>query len=263
MTTHAARIADYEIIELELLATNCSFYVAVPPARLGLTVDRVVLKLIDNSGIAFERFGRELRAFAAVASPYLVKLYDAGQQDNQLFYSMEWCPLGSLANEDVSRATVLRAVASAARAAHALHDAGMAHRDIQPRNVLVVENGGKLRDLGMVRVSDPQSSMSTMPAEDALEFVDPALITGAVPSRATDLYALGSTLHTALCRRSMFAGMPHDPLAAIRHVLRHDPQVDPAIDSDVATIIARCIDSQLTERYATTADLADALEALS
>lgn len=264
MTTQLTSIADYEIVDTESKASNGWFYLAVPPARLGLSADRVVLKVIDNAGIAFDRFGRELRAFSAVPSSNLVRLYDAGQQDNRLFYSMEWCPMGSLAANPAPIAVpvALCAVAGAARAAHALHEAGITHRDIQPRNVLITEGSGKLRDLGLARMADPQASMSTMPAEEAIEFVDPALIKGEPPSRATDLYALGATLHRALSGRPLFAELPHDALAAIRHVLRHEPKVDASIDDRIALVIERCIDAETKERYASAAELADALEAL-
>jgi serine/threonine protein kinase len=45
----------------------------------------------------FRRAHRELAAFAAVSSPYLVSLYDAGRQGEQMYYSMEYLPGGSLA----------------------------------------------------------------------------------------------------------------------------------------------------------------------
>lgn len=263
MSSHPQRIADYEIIEVEGPATNGWFYLAIPPARLGLTAERVVVKVIDSSGIGLERFGRELRAFAEIASPHLVQLYDAGQQDNQLFYAMEWCPLGSLAHQTFSKPAVIRAVAGAARAAHALHEAGVAHRDIEPRNVLVTDGGGKLRDLGLVRAADPHASMSMMPSADAVEFIDPWLMKGESPSRASDLYALGATLHFALCGRSLFGDLPGDPLGAIRHVLRSAPHVDAAVDAELAPIIGRCVDQNQSERFSSTAELADALEALS
>ena len=94
----------------------------------------------------FRRATKELRAFAAVRSPYLVSLYDAGQQDGVFYYAMEYCPLGSLAApvQQMSRAEVFRAVEHAALAVHALHEAGIVHRDIKPANVLLYDGGAKL-----------------------------------------------------------------------------------------------------------------------
>ena len=90
--------ADYEIEGVLSEGNHGRFLLAVPPARLGLDVDRVVLKLIEGrtDEESFRRFSRELQMFAAVRSPYLVRLFDAGQQDGTFFYSTEHFPLGSL-----------------------------------------------------------------------------------------------------------------------------------------------------------------------
>ena len=42
----------------------------------------------------FRRATRELSAFAAVQSPHLVALYDAGQQGEAFYYAMEYLPDG-------------------------------------------------------------------------------------------------------------------------------------------------------------------------
>ena len=87
---------------------------------------------------AYRRGTRELRAFAAVDSPYLARVYDAVLEDNFL-YAMEYFPLGSLAApaRPLTRDEVLRAVEHAARAVHALHEAGLAHGDVKPGNVML------------------------------------------------------------------------------------------------------------------------------
>ena len=73
------------------------FYLAHPPARLGIADEYVAVKVFAGqySEDAYRRGTRELRAFAAVESPYLVRVYDAVLEDNFL-YAMEYFPLGSL-----------------------------------------------------------------------------------------------------------------------------------------------------------------------
>jgi serine/threonine protein kinase len=118
------------------------YYLARPPARLELAEEFVALKVFgDRVGeLAYERGVRELRAFAAVRSPYLVTVYDAVLEDT-FAYAMQYFPLGSLSApaRPLARAEVHRALENAARAAHALHEAGMAHSDIKPANVLLTE----------------------------------------------------------------------------------------------------------------------------
>src|SRR6185437_7377668 len=116
-----------------------------------------------SSQDTFRRATRELAAFAAVSSPDLVTLFDAGQQGDELYYSMEYFPGGSLAapQQPPPREVVLSAMAGAARAAHALHEAGLAHNDIKPGNVMLpADGGGKLADLGLSRVLTPGMTVS-------------------------------------------------------------------------------------------------------
>lgn len=95
---------------------------------------------------------RELRAFAAVDSPHLVRVYDAVLADS-FALACEYLPLGSLAQPacPLTRAEVLAAVRHAALAAHALHEAGLVHGDIKPANILLTPEGAKLTDLGLAR----------------------------------------------------------------------------------------------------------------
>ena len=144
-------LADFRVVRLIGEGNHGRFYLAHPPARLGIDDEFVAVKVFAGqcSEDAYRRGTRELRAFAAVDSPYLARVYDAVLEDNFL-YAMEYFPLGSLAApaRPLTRDEVLRAVEHAARAVHALHEAGMAHGDVKPGNVMLHDDGGKLSDLG-------------------------------------------------------------------------------------------------------------------
>ena len=141
-------------------------------------------------------------------------------EDNFL-YAMEYFPLGSLAApaRPLTRDEVLRAVEHAARAVHALHEAGLAHGDVKPGNVMLHEDGGKLSDLGLARVFTAGAALTGMAPETSVEFLDPSLLLGEPPSRATDVWALGATLHRALSGKGLYGELPErQPLLAIRRV---------------------------------------------
>ena len=149
---------------------------------------------------AFRRATRELRLFASVKSPFLVALYDAGQEGGRFFYAAEYLPLGSLASpaKPLDRGQTLRAVADAARAAHVLHEAGIAHRSIKPANILITETGGKLSDLGLAQVLAPGMTVTGMGPIGSVEYIDPAILSGERAGRPSDLWSLGVTLHRAI-----------------------------------------------------------------
>ncbi len=84
-----------------------------------------------------------------------------------------------------------------ARAAAALHRAGIIHRDIKPDNVILEGEGSlKLIDLGVVRVP----GLEDFPPEDipgTAAYMAPEMFAGEPGNEATDIYALGVTMFRA------------------------------------------------------------------
>ncbi len=247
-----AAIADYVIVRQLGEGNHGCYYLARPPARLELSEEFVALKVFGDrvSELAYDRGVRELRAFAAVRSPYLVTVYDAVLEDT-FAYAMQYFPLGSLAApaRPLARTQVYRALEHAARAAHALHEAGMAHSDIKPANVLLAEGGeddgeigGRLSDLGLARFLAPGTTLTSMGRASSVEYLDPDVIGGARPSRRTEIWALGATVHRALAGTGLYGELPDaQPLLAIRKVLGAQPRVDPALRPEEAELVRLCL----------------------
>jgi eukaryotic-like serine/threonine-protein kinase len=268
-----AAVADYVVVRQLGEGNHGRYYLARPPARLELAEEFVALKVFgDRVGeLAYERGVRELRAFAAVRSPYLVTVYDAVLEDT-FAYAMQYFPLGSLSApaRPLARAEVHRALENAARAAHALHEAGMAHSDIKPANVLLTESsdgstagiGGRLSDLGLARFLAPGATLTSMGRASSVEYVDPDVIGGARPSRRTEIWALGATVHRALAGTGLYGELPDaQPLLAIRKVLGAQPQIDPALRPDEAELVRLCLAPD-DGRLRTAEAVADRLAAL-
>jgi len=240
-------IADYELIESLGYGSYGQFFLARKPSRLPVDVEFVAVKVFAGTSTAdvFRRATRELKAFAAVRSPYIVTLYDAGRHDGVIYYSMEYLPGGSLAKPaaPVIMAAAARAVRDAALGAAGMHAVGLAHRDIKPGNILLGDGVAKLSDLGLAHVMLPGVSLTGMGSIASIEYTDPALLQGAPANQATDVWSLGVTLHRVLSGQSIYgADLPTDDgLLALRKALVTEPQITSGLPADAADLIAACI----------------------
>ncbi|HRE01918.1 MAG TPA: serine/threonine-protein kinase [Ilumatobacteraceae bacterium] len=259
-------IADYTDVRALDEGGHGRFFLAKAPPRLGVDGD-VVVKIVPGSSEAgFRRFTRELRLFARIDSPHLVRLYDAGQHEDSFFYSMEWCSRGTLESprEPLDRAAKLKALAGIARAAHALHESGIAHRDIRPGNILLrVDGSACLGDLGLAQLGS--GSVTSMAPIASVGFVDPKLILGDTAGRASDIYSIGAVLHWALTGETLHPGLDtSDPMMAVRSVLRGRVVVRrDLLSAAEADVVESCTADEITVRPPTAANVADLIDSLA
>ncbi len=239
-------IADYELIRSLGWGNHGQFFLAHKPPRLPVDAEFVAVKVFAGTTTAdiFRRATRELKAFVAVPSPHIVSLYDAGQHDGVLYYSMEYIAGGSLADpsQPLSQDDAITAVRDAATAVATLHAAGLVHRDIKPGNILLHEHGGKLSDLGLAHVIAPGLTVTGIGPLASLEYTDPALLLGVQATPATDVYSLGVTLHRVITGRCIFGeDLPADDgLLALRRVMSATTALSPGLPPSVADLIRSC-----------------------
>ena len=241
-------IADYELVKSLGYGSHGQFFLARKPPRLPVDAEYVAVKVFAGTSTAdtFRRATRELRAFAAVTSPYIVTLYDAGRHDGVIYYSMEYLSGGSLASpaSEVPLPDAVRAVRDAARGVAAMHSVGLAHRAIKPANILLSEGGvAKLSDLGLAHVMQPGVTLTGMGPVTSIEYVDPGLLQGAAATQETDVWSLGVTLHRVLTGLSIYGtDLPTDDgLLALRKALVTEPCISDSLPASVADLIAASI----------------------
>lgn len=265
MITH---VADYEVVRSLGSGAQGESFLAVAPARLALDGDRVVVKLLSHTADdeVFKRVTSELRFVASVSSPHLVRLYDVGHQAGLVYYAEEFCEGGSLANptRPLDRAAVLRVLAGAARGAHALHEAGAAHRAIKPANVMIdAEGEGRLGDPGLSGVVSPGQTTTGGDRVISLEFIEPGVLRGESAGRASDIWALGATAHRALAGQPLYDGLEtRDVAAAIRLILTSVPEVAASLSDREAEVVRSCLAEERSDRPSTALEVAEAFDDL-
>src|SRR4051812_39369156 len=158
----------------------------------------------DSGERARARAAREARAAAALHHPGIVTVYDMLEEDGASFIVMELLDAESLHDEvgasgplEEQRAIDLgRELAGALRAAH---EHGITHRDVKPRNVLLLEDGRvKLADFGISSIKDDPSLTATGEVIGSPAFMSPEQAQGEPASARTDLWGLGATLYYAV-----------------------------------------------------------------
>lgn len=265
-TLAPASLSDFEVLGLLGAGPHGRCYLARPPGGDG---GFVAVKVFTErvSEPAFDRAVRELRAAAAVPSPHVTAVLDALLGEN-FAYAMPHFPLGGLADPAFppARAEVLWALEHAARGAHALHEAGIVHGGIHPGNVLLVEEadgtlGGRLSEPDLSRVLNPGAVVPGAGRGASLAFRDPDLLAGAEPSRRTEVWALGATIHRVLAGVGLYGELPGHPLGAIRELRLARPQVHSGLAAGEAALVHDCI-SDGPDRLRTAAEVADRLAAL-
>jgi serine/threonine protein kinase len=267
-TAAPAALADYQVLERLDDDGTALQYRAIAPARLGAAGGTVVVvKVLEGTPErAFDRLSRMLQTVAAVTSPYLVPLLDAGQDGDVFFTTFPDRPGGTLLRpvRPLDPAEAARAVAHAARGAHALHEAGIAHRDISPGAVLLHDQGAWLGGLDLARVATAGGSVTSMGSLHSVGYVDPAFIRGDPPSRATDLYSLAATLHRAIAGVPIHPDLPdNDSMLAVRRILRDAPTISDRLDAEARALIVANLDPDPAARSMTAEAFADQVDALA
>jgi eukaryotic-like serine/threonine-protein kinase len=184
--------------------------------QLGLTMAVKVLRPeLARDGFWAGRFKQELLLARQVSHTNVVRIHDIGGDGDLAFLTMDYVPgrsLGELLAEE-TRLAPERAVEIARQIALALeaaHRAGIVHRDIKPRNVLVDETGGKVRaaltDFGIARSLSGSGLTRPGTVVGTLGYLSPEQARGEALDGRSDLYSLGILLYEMLTGQLPFAG---------------------------------------------------------
>ncbi len=262
-------IADYEFVQTLGEGSHGTFWLARCPERLGLGLDYVSVKTLAHNATDedFARLVEELRHYVAVPSSELVPLYDVGQQGSMLYYAGQYFPDGSLDKpaRPFSQAGVLSAMADAALAAHALHESGIAHRSIKPGNVMIDGERAKLGDISLAHVLNPGQTVTGLDHVGSLGYLAPELVAGGqAASRATDIWALGATLHKVLTGRPVYPEIPDASLLeSLRHLLDSEPTLNESLRPDERALISRSLAPDPADRPLTALEFAEEVAAIA
>lgn len=176
-----------------------------------------------------ERFAREIRNSDRVRSPWTVTVVDysaPGQRPQWL--ATEYVPAPSLAewvaaHGPLPRAALLALAAELCGALQAVHQAGLAHRDVKPGNVLLAGDRPRLIDFGVARAADDSRHTRLGVSVGSPGFLAPDQAIGSVAAEPADVFSLAATLVYAATGRGPFSRAGEQiPAATLMYRVVHE-----------------------------------------
>jgi serine/threonine protein kinase/beta-lactam-binding protein with PASTA domain len=200
-------------------------------------LDRVIALKIAHPELSDDaefvrRFIGEARSAARLSSPNVVGIFDQGSDKRLHYIAMEYVPgrtLRQLLNERgrLSPREALDIMTGVLAGLAAAHDAGFAHRDVKPENVLLAPNGAvKVADFGLARAVTGAVQTKGGMIIGTAAYLAPEQVSGGTSDARTDVYAAGIMLFELLT-----GVQPHTAESPLAVAYKHVNEVVPAPSS--------------------------------
>ncbi len=250
---------------------------------------RVALKIFSQrlaeSHHAADRFTREAWIAGRLTHAHLVKVYERGESEGLLYYSMELVEGCSLAHvvanlrrsgrdeeiglEFAGRQYIpwaITQVVSAARGLHHAHLQNVIHRDIKPANILFDRNERTVKiadfglavDLAVTRLTTEGKVLGTV------AYMAPEQIRGRHEEigAKTDVYSLGVTLFEMVTLELPYTGETQQLYmnAVLTSAARRASRLNDKVARDLEIVLRKALEKNPADRYPSAAAFADDLE---
>jgi serine/threonine protein kinase len=257
------RLGTYEIVALLGEGGMGAVYRA-KDTRLNRTV---AVKLL-SAGLADEaarhRFQREAQMASSLNHPHILTVHDAGDFDGRQYLVTEFVDGGTVRDWALARprtwreiVELLTGVADGLAAAHA---AGILHRDIKPRNILVSTTGyAKLADFGLAKLEvrrSPEEETRTIDQDitgpgflvGTIGYMSPEQTAGQRLDARSDVFSFGVLLYEMLGGKRPFTGISElEVLQSIRHSV---PEPLPAsVPAPLRAVVEKALEKDPAARY--------------
>jgi len=226
-------------------------------------------------------FLAEARLAARVQHPNVVAILDVLSDDSdELIIVMEYVHGESMlallrtankAKQAISVPIGCAVVAALCEGLHAAHEAqnekgeplGIVHRDVSPQNLLIGADGvARVLDFGIAKAVHEQTHTNPGTLKGKFSYMAPEVVHGAAVTRQADVFSAGVVLWEALAGKMLFGGASeHERLMRIAagnypSPRQHNPRVSQALEA----VVAKALDVDTHDRYATALEFAEAIE---
>ena len=216
-----------------------------------------------------ERFFREAETAGRLNHPYIVTIYDAGEEHDLAYIAMEFLKGHDLAryckaDHLLDMQTVISIVQRAAEGLDYAHKQNVVHRDIKPANIMYEPESDtvKITDFGIARITDSSKTKTGM-VLGTPSYMSPEQLAGKKVDGRSDLFSLGVMLYQMLSGSLPFKA---DSMASLMFKITNEDAPDvrslrTEIPPDLAAVIERALVKDADQRFQTGAEFAEALKA--
>lgn len=217
-----------------------------------------------------ERLRREALAVAKVNHPNVIHVYDFGEDFGAVYVAMEYFPSRDFQRVLTERKQlpvnlVISAMEQSLGGLEAVHSQGIYHRDLKPANLLLGEdNRVKITDFGLANLTGATGVTLEGSIIGTPRYMSPEQISGAKPSPQSELFSMGVTFYELLTGVSPFDAESYS--AVFNKILNYKPtpahQLRQDTPEEFSAILQRMMAKDVAERYASCADVLEALASL-
>jgi serine/threonine protein kinase len=217
-------------------------------------------RMIDHSLFNFterRRFFHGCEVLSKIHhNEYVINYFEHGKIEGQPYLLMEYVEGANLKmligrSDQVLAENVAQIVIDMALGLEQVHDSGFIHLDFKPENILVTPNA-KLRlvdfDLAQPKPEEPKK-MAGNPGTPA--YMAPEHLQHLALDQRADIFAFGVTAYEVLTSAKPFPGDTPDEILRkqLNNELTPPRELNPDIPVALETIILKCLERDLEERY--------------
>jgi hypothetical protein len=249
-------LGGYELVGQIIKLKKTTIYKAIQVELERLVAVKILLPEYESEEY-IKKFFMEAQATSRFNHPNLVRIYDMGVEDNGYYYAMELVEGENLADRlgtegRLQLGETVRVMRQILKALEHIHSFGIIHAEINPRNIVIREDGvAKLLDLSSSCPLQPQrlssGTLTKMPQYTAPEQVKSTEVLDV----RTDIYSLGATFYRMLTGHPPISGKIVEDIR--KNILEQEPTAiserDFTIPEELAKIVHRMLRKDPAKRY--------------
>ena len=266
ISTDSGTIGGYRLLDRIGTGGFGSIFKAADPETGRL----VAIKICAVGADGHARFFREARLAGGLRHPNIAAVLESGMHGDTPFMVQELLTGRDLSAMILERQPYaleekLQILVAIADGLDYAHRKGVIHRDINPSNVRVLEDGGvKIMDFGIAKTIGSTTGMTRAGAAvGTVAYMSPEQVSGGEIGPRTDVFLLGALAYELLSFRPAFR---HANLFRLMELILNedpDPLIDvaPSVPDSLAAVVAKAMRKAPEERFASASELRDALMA--